>query len=77
MKRIASSAAAMALAAMALVGTAGPSSAATQHCPDHTTADKVELNYNTTKRLRRRRGEGLLQVRNDASTGRTSARTGC
>lgn len=48
MKRIASSAAAMALAAMALVGTAGPSSAATQHCPDHTTADKVELKYNTT-----------------------------
>jgi hypothetical protein len=49
MKRMASSAAAMALAAVALVGTAGPSSATTDHCEGHTTADKVELDYETTK----------------------------
>jgi hypothetical protein len=48
MKRIASSAAALALAAVALVGTAGPSSATTQHCDNHTSADKVELDYQTT-----------------------------
>ncbi|HSU01314.1 MAG TPA: hypothetical protein VLK03_02095 [Nocardioides sp.] len=48
MKRIASSAAALALAAVALVGTAAPSSAVTEHCDDYTSSDKVELDYETT-----------------------------
>jgi hypothetical protein len=48
MKRIASSAAALALAAVALVGTAAPSSAATEHCEDYKSPDKVELDYETT-----------------------------
>jgi hypothetical protein len=43
MKRLAVSAATLALAGSALVFSAGPSSAVTQHCPDHQTADKVEL----------------------------------
>jgi hypothetical protein len=48
MKRIASSAAALALAGVALVGTAGPSSATTEHCEDYKSPDKVELDYETT-----------------------------
>ena len=46
MRRLASSAAVLAVAAAALVGTAGPSSAVTEHCPDG--PGKVELNYETT-----------------------------
>ncbi|WP_107774834.1 hypothetical protein [Nocardioides sediminis] len=48
MKRIASSAGALALAAVALVGTAGPSSAVTDHCDDYKSPDKVELDHETT-----------------------------
>jgi hypothetical protein len=48
MKRLASSAAALALAAVALVGTASPSSATTEHCDDYKSPDKVELDYDTT-----------------------------
>ncbi|NPD03326.1 hypothetical protein HN031_01310 [Nocardioides sp. zg-1308] len=48
MKRIACPTAALALAAVALVGTAGPSAATAQHCDDRTSADKVELDHQTT-----------------------------
>lgn len=48
MRLLASSAAALALAAAALVGTVSPSSAATQHCADYKSPDKVELDYETT-----------------------------
>jgi hypothetical protein len=48
MKRLGASAAALALAAVALVGTASPSSATTEHCADYKSPDKVELDYETT-----------------------------
>lgn len=48
MKRLAGSAAALALAAAALVGTAGPSMASTAHCDDYMSPDKVELSYETS-----------------------------
>jgi hypothetical protein len=48
MKRLASSAAALAIAAVALVGTASPSSAATGYCDDYKSPDKVELTVETT-----------------------------
>jgi hypothetical protein len=43
MKRLTATAATLALAGFGLVGIASPSSAVTEHCPDHQTADKVEL----------------------------------
>jgi hypothetical protein len=48
MKRLAGSAAALAVAGVALVGTSSPSSAVTNHCEDYTSPDKVELDYETT-----------------------------
>jgi hypothetical protein len=48
MKRLAGSAAALALAAVALVGTASPGSAVTEHCADSKSPDKVELHHDTT-----------------------------
>ncbi|HEY0888645.1 MAG TPA: hypothetical protein VGE38_03420 [Nocardioides sp.] len=48
MRRLASSAALLVGTAAALVGIAGPSSAATAHCADYTSSDKVELDYETT-----------------------------
>ena len=48
MKRLAGSAAALALAAVALVGTASPSIASTDHCDGSVSSDKVELDYETT-----------------------------
>ena len=48
MKRLAISAATLALAGAALVGTAGTSSATTEHCPDFDSPDKVELDGEST-----------------------------
>ena len=48
MKRLASTGAAMAVVGMALVIPAGPSSAATEHCADVNSPDKVELEEETT-----------------------------
>jgi hypothetical protein len=48
MKRLVGSAAALAVVGVALVSTAGPSSAATNHCADYASPDKVELDYETT-----------------------------
>lgn len=48
MKRLAVSASTLALVGVALVGTASPSSAATDQCADYNSPDKVELDYETT-----------------------------
>jgi hypothetical protein len=48
MKRLAVSAATLALAGFGVVGIASPSSAVTQHCADFNSPDKVELSGDVT-----------------------------
>ncbi|MDQ4053191.1 MAG: hypothetical protein M3237_10890, partial [Actinomycetota bacterium] len=48
MKRLAACAATLTVVGVALVGTAGPGSAATAHCADFNSPDKVELDGETT-----------------------------
>jgi hypothetical protein len=47
-KRLGASAATLAVVGVAMVSTAGPSSATTEHCPNYDSPDKVELSGENT-----------------------------